>query len=327
MRRRDFITLVGTASAWPTLSRAQQRSTPVIGFLHSGSAAPAAKNVDAFRQALRDTGYIEGQNVAIEYRWAENRYEHLPALAADLVGRRVSVIVACGVTNGALAAKQLTSTIPIIFVIGSDPIASGLVPSLNSRSGNVTGTTFFGGHLGPKRLELLHELAPAVKSVALLVNPDNTNVMRTELVYVTEAARTRGMRFQAAYARNDQDLETAFAALAQDRVGAVILATEALFNNRIELIVSLAAQHAIPTMYFLRDFIVAGGLISYGASITDNYRQAGNYTGRILKGTKPYDLPVVRPTKFDLSINLKTAQALGLTVPRSLLALANEVIE
>src|SRR5262249_19659961 len=204
-----------------------------------------------------------------------------------LVGRRVSVIVACGVTNGALAAKRATSTIPIIFVVGSDPIAAGLVPGLNSRSGNVTGTTFFATYLGPKRLELLHELAPAVTSVALLVNPDNRNIMRTELPYVAEAARTPGMRFQTTAARNDQELETAFAALAQDRVGALILGTDALFNNRIELIVSLAAKHAIPTMYFIRDFVVAGGLISYGSSITDNYRQGGNYAGRILKGTKP----------------------------------------
>src|SRR5262245_32722607 len=327
MRRRDFIALVGAAAGWPTVSRAQQLPAPVIGFLHSGSAAPVARNMDAFHQGLREAGYVEGQNVDVEYRWAENRYEQLPALVADLVERRVSAMVVCGVTIGSLAAKRATPTIPIVFVIGSDPIAAGLVPSLNPRSGNVTGTTFFGAHLGPKRLELLHELVPAATSLALLVNPDNANIMRTELIHVEEAARSRGMRFQPAHARNDQDLEKAFAILAQERIGALILATEALFNNRIELIVSLAARHAIPTIYFIRDFVAAGGLISYGASITDNYRQAANYVARILKGAKPYELPVVQPTRFDLVINVKTARALGLTVPRSYLALANEVIE
>ena len=326
MRRRDFIVLFGAAVGSPRVLRAQQ-ATPVIGFLHSASAGPSASRVSAFRQGLRDTGYVEGQNVAVEYRWADNRYEQLPVLASDLIERRVSAIVAGGATNGPLAVKRATSMIPIIFAIGGDPIAGGLISSLNPRSGNVTGTTFFGGHMGPKRLEVLRELVPAATSLALLVNPDNINITKTELIYVAEAARARGMGFHAAYARNEQGLEIAFATLVQERVGALILSTEALFNSRIEQIVSLAARHAIPTIYFEREFVDAGGLISYGASISNSYRQAGNYVGRILNGAKPYELPVVQPTRFDLVINLKTARTLGLAVPRSFLALANEVIE
>jgi putative ABC transport system substrate-binding protein len=326
MRRREFIALVGASAGWPRALRAQQ-AMPVIGFLHSASAGPAAKNVDTFRQSLRETGYIEGRNVAVEYRWAESRYEQLPALAADLVERRVSVIVAAGATNGALAVKNATSTIPIILAIGGDPIGSGLVASLNPRSGNITGATFYSSQLGPKRLELLRELVPTATSFALLSNPDNINNTRTELISVTAAARALGMKFKVVDARGERDLETAFANLVQEGIGALIVSTDALFNARIEQLVSLAAQHAIPTIYFLREFVTAGGLISYGANIANNYRVVGNYVGRILKGAKPYELPIVQPTKFELVINLKTARTLGIAMPRSLVALADEVIE
>jgi putative ABC transport system substrate-binding protein len=327
MRRRDFIALLGSATAWPFDAQAQQRPVPVIGFLHSAAAAGASKNVDAFRQGLRETGYVEGQNVAIEYRWAENRYEQLPALTADLVQRRVSAIVAAGAGIGAHAIKSMTSTIPIIFLIGSDPIAEGLVTSLNPRSGNITGSTFYSSQLGPKRFELLHELVPTATSLALLVNPDNVNITRTEVIPVSAAAHALGIPIQVVNARAERDFETAFATLIQERAGALIICTAALFNNRIEQLVSLAARHAIPTIYFLREFVEAGGLMSYGASITNHYRQGGNYAGRILQGAKPHELPIMQPTRFELVINLKTAKALGLAVPRSFLALANEVIE
>src|SRR4029450_3490510 len=231
MRRRDFIALVGAAAGWPPVPHPQQQPAPVIGFLHSASAAGASKNVDGFRQGLREMGYVEGQNVAIEYRWAENRIEQLPALAADLVQRRVSAIVAAGASMGTLAIKSLTSTIPIIFLIGSDPIAEGLVASLNPRSGNITGSTFYSSHLGPKRLELLHELVPAATSFALLANPDLVNITRTEVIPVIAAARALGIPIQVVDARAERDFETAFATLIQERVGALIICTAVLFNN------------------------------------------------------------------------------------------------
>jgi putative tryptophan/tyrosine transport system substrate-binding protein len=326
MRRRDFIVLFG-AAAWPRPARAQPKAMPVIGFLHSGSAQGAANNVEVLRQALREAGYVEGQNVTIEYRWAENQYDRLPALAADLVARQVTMIMTCGATISSVSAKKATSTIPIVFVAGGDPIDAGLVASLNPRSGNVTGATFFGSQLGPKRLELLLELVPRANSVGLLSNPDNLYNVRTERTNVDAAARRLGLQYQVANARTAGDLEAAFAALDQERVGALVVSNDALFNNPVGPLVALAARYAIPTIYFLREFVAAGGLMSYGASITNAYRQAGSYVGRILKGAKPAELPVLQPTKFELVINMKTARALGLAVPSTLLTLADEVIE
>jgi putative tryptophan/tyrosine transport system substrate-binding protein len=265
--------------------------------------------------------------VTIEYRWAENQYDRLPALAADLVARQVTMIIACGATIGSVSAKKATSTIPIVFVIGGDPIDAGLVASLNPRSGNVTGATFFGSQLGPKRLELLLELVPGARSVRLLSNPDNSYNVRTERTNVDAAARRLGLQYQVVNARSAGDLEAAFAGLVQERVGALVVSNDALFNNPVERLVALAARYSMPTIYFLREFVAAGGLMSYGASITNAYRQAGSYVGRILGGAKPADLPVLQPTKFELVINGKTAKALGLSVPPALLATADEVIE
>jgi putative tryptophan/tyrosine transport system substrate-binding protein len=327
MRRRDFILACGATAAWSRAARAQRKAMPVIGFMHSGSQQGAARNVDTLRQSLREAGYVEGQNVAIEYRWADNQYDRLPALAADLVARQVDLIMACGVTIGSVSAKKATSTIPIVFVVGGDPIAAGLVTSLNPRSGNVTGATFFGSQLGPKRLELLLELVPEAKSVRLLSNPDNSHNVRTERTAVDAAARRLGLHYDVVNARSEGDLEKVFAALVREGVGALVVSNDALFNNRTEQLVALAARHAIPTIYFLREFAAAGGLISYGASITNTYRLAASYVARILGGTKPAELPVLQPTKFELVINLKTARALGLAVSPMLLALADEVIE
>jgi putative ABC transport system substrate-binding protein len=327
MRRRDFILACGATAAWPCAAPAQRKAMPVIGFMHSGSQQGAARNVDTLRQSLREAGYVEGQNVAIEYRWADNQYDRLPALAADLVARQVAVIMACGVTIGSVSAKQATSTIPIVFVVGGDPIDAGLVTSLNPRSGNVTGATFFGSQLGPKRLELLLELVPGAKSVRLLSNPDNSYNIRSERTNVDAAARRLGLHYDVVNARSEGDLEKVFAALVREGVGALVVSNDALFNNRTEQLVALATRHAIPTIYFLREFAAAGGLISYGASITNTYRLAASYVARILGGTKPAELPVLQPTKFELVINLKTARALGLAVSPMLLALADEVIE
>jgi putative ABC transport system substrate-binding protein len=327
MRRRDLIVLFGAAAGWPRAARGQPKTIPVIGFLHSGSPEGAKGSLAAFREGLRQAGYVEGQSVTIEYRWAENQYDRLPALAAELVARRVAVIATGGVTIGPVAAKNATSTIPIVFTAGGDPIDAGLVASLNPRSGNITGATFIGTQLGPKRLELLLEMVPTAKSIGLLSNPGNLHNIRNELVKVDAAARMLGMQFHVVNAGSESDLETAFATLVQERVGALVVANDALFNNRIETLVALASRHAIPTIYFLREFVAAGGLMSYGASITNAYRQTGYYVGRILKGAKPSELPVLQPTKFELVINVKTAKALSLTVPQTLLTLADEVIE
>jgi ABC-type uncharacterized transport system substrate-binding protein len=330
VNRRELITILGGAAAAPFLrplaARAQQPVIPVIGFLHSASPAPAASNIAAFRQALRGAGYVEGENVAIEYRFAESQYERLPALAADLVGRNVSVIVVAGASDGPLAVKRATSTIPIVFMVGGDPIHVGLVASLNPRVGNLTGATFFSTPLGPKRLELLHELVPKATSIALLTNPDNLNT-KTEPIAMDAAARSLGLQFHVVQASSESHFEPAFATLARERIGALIVSTDALYNSRIEHLVALASRHAIPTIYFLREFVAAGGLASYGASITGMYRQGGDYTARILKGTKPAELPILQPTRFELVINRTTASTLGLAVPPTLLALADEVVE
>jgi len=334
MNRRTFIKLLGgIATPWPWAlptraqpARAQGGAMPVIGFMHSAARQPMERNIAAFRQALRAAGYVEGENVAFEFRFAENRYERLPELAADLVRRNVAVIVVGGASDGPLAVKRATSTIPIVFLVGGDPIGVGLVESLNPRSGNVTGVTFYSTPLGPKRLELLHELVPAARSIGLLINPNNLNT-RFERLHMDAAARSLGLELHVLSASSDSDFDPAFAALAEKRIGGLVVSTEALFNNRIAQLVGRAANHAVPTVYFLRDFVAAGGLASYGASITGAFRQAGDYVGRILKGAPPAELPVLQPTKFELALNLATARSLGVAVPATLLALADEVIE
>jgi putative tryptophan/tyrosine transport system substrate-binding protein len=326
MKRRDFITLVGGAAAWPLAARAQQPALPVIGFLEAKSADTSAHLVAAFRQGLKEAGYIEGQNVAIEYRFAENQYGRLPALAADLARRQVAVIAASGGPPAALAAKGATTTIPIVFNMGADPIALGLVDSLNRPGGNLTGVSSLNVELGPKRLELLHELAPTATNIAMLVNPTNPNAEAYSTALKT-AARTLGVQLQVLHASTERDFDMVFATLVQLQVGALVIGTDGFFITRSEQFAELAVRHAMPTIFVFREFAAAGGLMSYGGSLTDEYRQVGGYTGRILKGEKPADLPVQQATKVELIINLKTARALGLTVPLALLTRADEVIE
>ena len=286
---------------------------PVIGFLGSGSPGPSAPFTAAFRQGLAETGFVEGQNVAIEYRWAEGHYDRLPALAAELVGRKVDVIAAGG-PPPALAAKGATSTIPIVFSSGDDPVATGLVASLARPGGNVTGISFLNVELHPKRLELLAEMAPQARVIALLVNPTNSNAERV-VQELQEAARAKGVQLPILKASSESEIDAAFATLVQLHAAALVVSADPFFNSRREQLVALASRHAIPAIYGFREFAASGGLISYGASITAASRQVGTYAGKILKGAKPADLPVVQPTKFELVINLKTAKALGLTVP------------
>jgi putative ABC transport system substrate-binding protein len=324
MKRRQFMLLLGGAmTASPSL-RAQQKAMPVIGILGPTSPGPFAGFVAAFHQGLSETGYIEGQNVAIEYRWAEGHYDRLPALAADLVARKVDVIVAPGPPLS-LAAKNATSTIPIIFM-GGDPVAEGLVESFARPGGNLTGVTFMNAELMPKRLELLSELAPQASVIALLVNPDNPGT-EPMIRDVQEAARAKGVQLRVLRASAESEIDTAFATLAQVQAGALVLAADPFFGQRRDQLVALAARHAVPAIADWRGFAAAGGLISYGTSFTDTVRQVGMYAGKILKGTKPADLPVQQPTRFELVVNLKTAKALGLTVPQIILARATEVIE
>ena len=324
MRRREFIALLGGAVAWPLAVSGQQLATPVVGFLRSTSLGDAARLVTAFRQGLKESGYVEGQNVTIEFRSAEDHSVRLPALVADLIGRQAAVIV--GNHNAALAAKPVTTTLPIVFATGFDPIAGGLVASLNRPGGNVTGVCFLAGVLGAKRLELLRQLAPKATTIAVLVNPNSPDT-EAERKEVQAAARTVGQQLVILDVRSDRDIETAFATLIQRGAGALLGGTGAFMFSHRERIVALAARHAIPAVYNLREFVAAGGLMSYAPSITDAYRQAGIYAGRILKGEKPADLPVMQSTKFEFVINLKTAKALGLQIPDKLLALADEVIE
>jgi putative ABC transport system substrate-binding protein len=326
VRRRKFMSLLGGAAAWPLGARAQQAAMPVIGFLNSASPATYSHLLGAFRQGLKDSGLIEGENVAIEYRWAENEFDQLPALARELVRRQVAVIAAMGGIHSALAAKAATSTIPIVFNIGDDPVRLGLVASLARPGGNVTGVNNLIYELVAKRLALLRELVPAAARVAVLVNPANAQT-ETTLRDVEAAARPVGLQIQIAKAGTAKEIDAAFAALVRNQVDGLFVPPDPLFISRRIQLVQLAARHAVPATYPVRDFAEAGGLMSYGTNTADAWRQTGIYTGRILKGAKPADLPVVQPTKFELVINAQTARMLGLTVPDKLLATADEVIE
>jgi putative tryptophan/tyrosine transport system substrate-binding protein len=323
MRRRKFITLLGAATAWPLAARAQPPAVPVIGFLRSASLTDATKLIVAFRQGLKVIGYAEGENVAVEYRSADNNRDQLTALATDFARRPVAVIV--GNVLAALAAKAVTTTVPIVFATGSDPVRDGLVTSLNRPGGNVTGVSFFAARLGAKRLELLRELAPTATTIAVLVAPGSDAV--SERRDLESAAQTIGQRLTIVDVSADDDIESAFTTFAARRAGGLLVVGGAfMFSNR-ERIVALAARHALPASYPVREFVSAGGLTSYAPSIAEAYRQVGIYAGRILKGEKPADLPVMQSTKFEFVLNLKTAKALGLNVPDKLLALADEVIE
>ena len=326
MRRRELILGVGGTFALPSAARARQQALPVIGFLSSASPDAFAPFVAAFKQSLGEAGYVEGRNLAIEYRWAEDRYDRLPSLAADLARRDVALILSGGGTVAALAAKRATTTTPIVFVNGGDPVANGLVASLSRPNGNVTGVTFLAIELMSKRLDILSHLLPEIGSIALLVNPSSPNTARI-IADTQRAAQAQRVQLRILKARLETEIDAAFAALAQLHVQALLIGGDVFFTNRRGQLVTSAAHHAVPTMYDLREFVALGGLISYGPSIRAAYRQAGKYAGRILEGVAPTDLPVQRPKTFELVINLKTAKAPGLTVPPLLLAQADEVIE
>jgi putative tryptophan/tyrosine transport system substrate-binding protein len=328
MRRREFITLLGgAAAAWPLVVRAQQSAMPVIGYLGITSPEAFASRLQAFRQGLAETGYHEGRNVTIEYRWAGSRIDRLPILASDLVGRRPSVIVTAGSTAAALDVKAATTTIPIVFEMGGDPLAAAVVPSLSRPGGNVTGVTSLNVEVSPKRLELLHELIPNVKTVGLLVNPADRNTTEMMLPQMQAAARTLGLELHILRASAEGDIEPVFARLAELGAGGLVVHPWPFFISQGPRLATLALRHGVPTIFYTREFADAGGLASYGGNLTESHRLSGHYAGRILKGEKPGDLPVQNPTRYELVINLKTAKALGLEVPPTLLARADEVIE
>jgi putative ABC transport system substrate-binding protein len=325
MRRREFIAGLGGAATWSLAARAQQAEVPVIGYLGTQSADDDKSLTVPFLQGLGEAGFVEGRNVAIEFRWAENQYDRLSALAADLVRRRVAVIVA-NETSAALAAKAATTTIPIVFTTGGDPVALGLVASLNRPGGNLTGTAVLSGELAPKRLQLLHNLMPNAALFGVLVDPAYS-VTQSTIADLQAAARTLGLQLVVVNARTDSNLEASFASFSQQRAGAVLVSDSNFYNRRMEQLAALAARHALPAIFPFREFALAGGLMSYGSSFRYFHHQAGIYTGRILKGEKPADLPVQQVTKIELVINLKTAKALGLTIPETFLAIADELIE
>jgi putative tryptophan/tyrosine transport system substrate-binding protein len=328
MRRREFITVLGGATvAWPLAARAQQAALPVVGLLDSHSPEPTADRLRGFHRGLKESGYVEGENVIIVYRWAEGQNDRLPELAADLVNRRVAVIAATGGTPAALAAKAATTTIPIVFAVPEDPVRLGLVASLARPGGNMTGINFFNAELAAKRLELLRELVPGAVHVAVLVNPTNVANTEANLKDVQSAARAMGLQVQAVRASTSGEIDAAFATIGRERPDAVFVGGDALFNSRRLQLALLAVRYAIPATYASRDYPASGGLMSYGADVTDAFRQVGSYAGRILKGAKPAELPAVQSSKFELVINHQTARMLGLDVPPTLLARADEVIE
>jgi putative ABC transport system substrate-binding protein len=326
MKRREFITLLGGAAAWPLAARAQQRAMPVVGFMHILSPENVPHFVPAFRQGLKEQGFVEGQNLAVEYRWAHGQYDRLPELAADLVHRQVAVLAAMGGQPSPHVAKATTQTIPIVFATNGDPVREALVASLNRPGGNATGVTIFGPAAVTKRLQLLHELVPKVAIIGFLTNPNNPNAA-FELSAAREAALALGTEIAVLNASSESELDAAFEVMAQRQVGALLGASDTFLFGRRDQIVSLAAHHRIPAIYYLREFAQGGGLMAYGNSIPDAYRVAGAYVGRILKGEKPGDLPVVQSTKFEFVINLQTARVLGIEVPNSMQLLADEVIE
>jgi putative ABC transport system substrate-binding protein len=327
MRRREFLTLVGgVTAAWPLGARAQPAAMPVIGYLHSGSPKAFERGVAAFRKGLNDTGYVDGQNVTIEYRWAEGHFDRLPALAADLVHREVAVLVAQGGATTAIVAKAATTTIPIVFSSGGDPVALGVVSSLSRPGGNATGVSVLTAALGSKRLEILHQVAPTAGVIAAIVNPNNTTI-EGQLKDLQDGASALGVQLKIFNAGYAAEIDAAFAEIAQAGIGALVVGADPIYLDRLEQLVALTARHKIPAIYEWRDYVEAGGLMSYGTSQADAYRQVGSYTGRILKGEKPSDLPVIQSTKVELVINLKTAKALGLVFPLGLLGRADEVIE
>jgi putative ABC transport system substrate-binding protein len=327
VKRRALITLLGGAAAWPLAANAQPPAIPVIGYLGSSSfERSAGRSLLWFKRGLAETGYVEGSNVTIEYRWADDRYESLPALATQLVQRRVAVLVAAG-SPTALPAKAATTVIPTVFLVGSDPVELGLVASLNRPGGNLTGVAYLNAEVAPKRLELLHQFVPAAKSIALLVNPANPAAAEVQAKELEAAVRALGLHLPLVKASNAIEIEDAFAALVRDRVEALQIGVDPLFGNHIDQLVALATRHKVPTIYPWREFTAAGGLMNYGASIPDAFQQVGVYTGQILKGARPSDLPVQRPTKLRFVLNLNAAKAIGIEFPAKLLALADEVIE